>query len=478
MVEPMASSEFRRHGHALVDWIAEYLDTLDQRPVRATVEPGEVRGRLPDGPPADGEPFEAILRDVEEVILPGLTHWQSPTFFGYFPANASYPSILGELLSAGLGVQGMLWSTSPAATELETQVLDWLVELLALPDRFRSTGAGGGVIQESASSATLCVLVAARDQAVAAGADRAALTVYATPHAHSSVDKALRIAGFGPDQHRVVAVGDDAAMAPEDLDRQLLADRRAGWVPCAVVATVGTTSSTAIDPLEPIGRVCGYHGAWLHVDGALAGAAAVCPELRWIHDGLHHADSYVVNPHKWMLVNFDCSCLYVADRTALTRALAVQPEYLRDPASQSGQVVDYRDWQIPLGRRFRALKLWFVLRCAGRAGLRDHVRRHVTLAGEFADWVEADGRFELAAPVWLNLVCFRHRGGDAVNEAILERVNASGRVLLSHTRLDGRHTLRLAVGAPRTGWEHVELAWWLVSEAADVATGGQIGTSS
>lgn len=474
----MTSAEFRRHGHALIDWIAEYLDTVEEHPVQSTVEAGGVRAGLPERPPDKGEPFEAVLADLEELILPGLTHWQSPTFFGYFPANASYPSILGELLSAGLGVQGMLWSTSPAATELETQVLDWLVDLLALPDHFRFTGSGGGVIQEAASSATLCALVAARERALRAGADSGALTVYATAHAHSSVDKALRIAGFAAGQRRVVAVDDAAAMVPGDLDRQLLEDRRAGWVPCAVVATAGTTSSAAIDPLEPVGKVCDYHEAWLHVDAALAGAAAVCPELRWVHQGLDHADSYVVNPHKWMLVNFDCSCFYVADKEALTDALAVQPEYLRNAPSESGQVVDYRDWQIPLGRRFRALKLWFVLRTAGVSGLRDHVRRHVTLAGEFADWIEADGRFELAAPVWLNLVCFRHRGGDAVNESILERVNASGRVFLSHTRLDGGHTLRLAVGGTRTAWEHVELAWWLISEAADVVARGESGTSS
>jgi aromatic-L-amino-acid decarboxylase len=461
----MTPDEFRRHGTAVVEWIARYLEEVERFPVRSTVEPGAVRASLPPSPPEHPEPFEAVLADVDRLIVPGITHWQSPNFFAFFPANSSGPSVLGELLSAGLGVQGMLWATSPACTELETLVLDWLVELLDLPARFRSDGPGGGVIQGSASEASLCALLAARERAGGAPAI-GALVAYASEHAHSSIEKGARIAGLRPDQLRLVPVDGAYAMRPDALASMIAEDRAAGRRPFFVAATVGTTSTNAVDPLPRLVPICADAGAWLHVDGAMSGSAAVCPEYRWIHEGLDGADSYCFNPHKWLFTNFDCDCLYVADRTWLLNALSIVPEYLRNAASDSGAVVDYRDWQIPLGRRFRALKLWFVLRHYGAEGLRHHVRRHVELAAGFAARIEEDPRFELAAPVPLNLVCFRHVAGDEVNERLLEDLNATGRVYLTHTKLDGRYTLRFSVGQTTTEQRHVDGAWALLDELA------------
>jgi aromatic-L-amino-acid/L-tryptophan decarboxylase len=468
----LTPDEFRRRGHETVEWVARYLERLEEFPVRSQIEPGQVRAGLPDRPPERGEPYDAVLADLERVILPGVTHWQSPRFFGYFPANASGPSILGELLSAGLGVQGMLWSTSPACTELETHVMDWLIDLCGLPERFRSSGAGGGVIQDSASSAALVAVVAARERASRGevnrrGAGACPLAVYASSQAHSSIEKAVRIAGLGTDALRFVDVDDAYAMRPDDLARRVEADLAAGVVPCMVAATVGTTSSGAIDPVRAIGEVCARHGVWLHVDAAMSGTAAVCPELRFVNDGLELADSYCFNPHKWMFVNFDCTAFYVADRSALIGALSILPEYLRNAASESGAVIDYRDWQVPLGRRFRALKLWLTIRHYGAEGLRHHLREHVRLAHEFADLVRADERFELAAPVRLSLVCFRHRGGDDVNQAILDRVNRSGELFLTHTRLGDRLLLRMSVGAPTVERRHLDQAWAAIRRAAD-----------
>ena len=465
----MTPEEFRRWGRAVVDWIADYYERVDSLPVLSRAEPGQVRAALPPHPPERGEPFDEMLADVDRVILPGLTHWQSPSFFAFFPANTSFPSILGELLSAGLGVQGMLWATSPACTELETHVLDWVAEMLELPAAFRSDGPGGGVIQDTASSAALCALLAARERATGLATNERGcdgrLTAYASDQAHSSIEKAVRIAGIGRENLRLVPVDEGYAMRPEALAEAIRRDRAAGKEPFLVVATVGTTSSNAIDPLPEIGRICRDEGLWLHVDAAMCGTAAVCPEFRHIHEGLELADSYCFNPHKWMFTNFDCDCFYVADRGALIRSLSVLPEYLRNRATESGAVIDYRDWQVPLGRRSRALKLWFVIRHYGVEGLRHHVRRHVELARRFASWVGEDDRFELAAPAPLNLVCFRHRGGDDANQRILDRVNASGELYLTHTRLDGRLTLRFCVGQTHTEARHVERAWERIREA-------------
>jgi aromatic-L-amino-acid decarboxylase len=466
----MTPDAFRRCGHAVVDWIADYYQNVESYPVLSRVEPGQIRAALPPEPPAHGEPFEAVLRDVEELILPGLTHWQSPNFFAYFPANASGPSILGELLSAGLAVQGMIWSTSPACTELETHVLDWLADMLGLPERFKSTASGGGVIQDTASSASLCALLAARERATHFASNQRGcdgrLVAYASSQTHSSVEKAVKIAGLGRDQLRVIDVDQNFAMRPDALAQQITRDREARLVPCFVCGTVGTTSSNAMDPLREIGRICREEGVWFHVDAAMSGTAALCPEFRYIQDGVELADSYCFNPHKWMFTNFDCDCFYVADRAALIQTLSILPEYLRNKATESGAVIDYRDWHVQLGRRFRSLKLWFVIRHYGVEGLRHHIRRHVALAQDFAGWVEADERFELAAPAPLNLVCFRHRGGDARNQALMDRLNQSGELYLTHTRLNDRLTLRLSVGQTQTERRHVEQAWKRIQEAA------------
>lgn len=471
----MTPDQFRRYGRAVVDWIADYMERVESYPVLSQVQPGQIRAGLPAEPPQQGEPFEAILADIEPLIMPGITHWQSPNFFAFFPANASGPAILGDLLSSGLGVQGMLWATSPACTELETHVLDWLVDMLGLPEKFKSTAAGGGVIQDTASSATLTALLAGRERATGwqsneQGVD-GRLVAYTSTQAHSSVEKAVKIAGLGRQNLRLIEVDETFAMRPEALARQIEADRRAGLVPCFVCATVGTTSSNAMDPLRAIGEICQAEGVWLHVDAAMSGTAALCPEFRWIHDGVELADSYAFNPHKWMFTNFDCDCFWVADRAALIRTLSILPEYLRNQATESGAVFDYRDWHIPLGRRFRALKLWFVIRHYGVEGLRYHVRRHVQLAQQFAAWVQADPRFELAAPAPLNLVCFRLRAGDDANRRLMDRLNRSGHLYLTHTVLDGKVTLRLCVGQTHTEARHVEAAWRRICEAAEAVVG-------
>ncbi len=460
----MTPEEFRAQGHAVVDWVAEYLDRVGTLPVARAVAPGEIRAALPPHPPEHGEPFAAMLRDVDGIVVPGLLHWQSPRFYGFFPCNGSGPAILGELLSAGLGVQGMLWATSPAATELETHVLDWVLDLLGLPDRFRSTGPGGGVIQDSASSATLCALLAARERA---GAPYDTLTGYTSTQAHSSVEKAWRIAGLDPAHLRLVPVDPTYALRPDVLATLVADDVARGLRPAFAVATVGTTSSNAVDPVAAIADVLAPYGTWLHVDAAMSGTAALCPEYRSIHDGVDRADSYCFNPHKWMFTTFDCDCFYVADRAALVHALSVVPEYLRNAASESGAVVDYRDWQVPLGRRFRALKLWFVIRHYGAEGLRHHVGEHVALAQELAAWVRAQPDLVLAVEPPLNLVCFRHTDGDEATQRLLDGVNATGRAYVTHTRLDGALTIRVCVGATQTRREHVDELREIVRTQAD-----------
>jgi aromatic-L-amino-acid decarboxylase len=466
----MSPEEFRKHGHEVVDWIADYYSKIESFPVQSRVVPGQVRASLPPHPPERGESFGDILSDVDKLILPGITHWQSPNFFGFFPANSSGPGILGDLLSSGLAVQGMLWSTSPACTELETHVLDWLVPMLGLPERFLSTSTGGGVIQDTASSSSLCALLAGRERATQYASNQSGcdgrLTAYTSNQAHSSIEKAIKIAGLGLDNLRLIDVDENFAMRPDALVKRIEEDKRAGKVPCFVTATLGTTSSNAMDPLRAIGNICRAHGIWFHVDGAMSGTAAICPEFRHFQDGIEFADSYCFNPHKWMFTNFDCDCFWVADRKALLQTLSILPEYLRNKASESGAVIDYRDWHIQLGRRFRSLKLWFVIRHYGVEGLQYHIREHVRLAQQFAKRVRQDPRFELAAPAPLNLVCFRLKSGDVANQALMERLNRSGHLFLTHTKLDGKFTLRLCVGQTNTQERHVERAWERIQEEA------------
>ena len=466
----MTPEEFRRYGHAVVDWIADYQYRVESLPVLSQAKPGDIRAMLPERPPARGEAFESILGDMNRIILPGVTHWQSPNFFAYFPCNASGAGILGDLLSSGLGVQGMLWSTSPACTELETHVMDWLVSMLGLPEKFLSSRAGGGVIQDTASSAALCAMLAARERCTGYVSNKKGcdgrLVAYVSTQTHSSLQKAAMIAGIGVDNLRAIDVDEKFAMRPDVLAHKIEADRGAGLVPFFVCATVGTTSSNAMDPLPAIADLCKKNNLWMHVDAAMAGTAMLCPEFRQFQNGVENADSYNFNPHKWMFTNFDCSCFWVADRKALIQTLSILPEYLRNQATESGAVVDYRDWHIQLGRRFRALKLWFVIRHYGVEGLQHHVREHVRLAQEFAEWVRKDDTFELAAPVPLNLVCFRHKSGDPANQTIMDRLNQSGDLFLTHTKLNGELTLRLSVGQTHTKARHVENAWKRIQEEA------------
>jgi len=472
----MTPEEFRRYGHAVVDWIADYQSRIESFPVRSQVKPGQIRASLPADPPAKGESMEAMLKDFERFILPGVTHWQSPNFFAYFPCNASGPGILGDLLSSGLGIQGMLWSTSPACTELETHVMDWLVGMLGLPEKLLSSATGGGVIQDTASSAALCALLAGREKATGYTTNKKGgngrLVAYASTQTHSSLEKAAMIAGIGTDNLRLIEVDEKFAMRPDALAGQVATDRATGLIPCFVCATVGTTSSNAMDPVRQIGEICRQNNLWLHVDAAMSGTAMVCPEFRHLQEGIELADSYNFNPHKWMGANFDCSCFWVADRKALIQTLSILPEYLRNQATESGAVIDYRDWHIQLGRRFRSLKLWFVIRHYGVEGLQHNVREHVGLAQEFADWVRNDDRFEVAAPVPLNLVCFRHKGGDAANQTIMDRLNQSGDLFLTHTKLNGKLTLRLSVGQMNTKAQHVDNAWRRIKQEAAIAAAG------
>jgi aromatic-L-amino-acid decarboxylase len=436
-----SSVDLRRDGQAAVEWVARYLEGMRELPVRAQVEPGDVRGALPSSPPERAEPFEAVLRDLDEVIVPGTTHWNHPRFFAYFAITGSEPGILAELLSAAFNVNAMLWRTGPAATELEELVLDWLRQLLGLP------GGLHGHIEDTASTSTLAGLAAAREL-------RPDGVVLCSEHAHSSVDKSCRILGL---ELRKVPADAEFRMRPDALGEALAAEEVA-----AVVATVGTTSSTSVDPVPAVAELCERHGAWLHVDAAYAGPAMVCEELRWAWDGIERADSLVVNPHKWLVTPVDCSAFYTRRPEVVRDAFSLLPEYLRTNVDDVTNLMDYGP---ALGRRFRALKLWTVLRCYGREGLQAVIREHLRLARLFASWVEAEPGWEVVAPVPFSVVCFRREGSDEENEALMERVNATGEVYLSHTRLDDRFVIRLAVGNARTTEADVARAWELLRSA-------------
>jgi len=464
---PPTSGELRAALEQAAEWCAAYLERVGDLPVLARVEPGEIAAALPEHAPEAGERLTDILADVDRIIVPGLTHWQHPDFFAYFPANTSYSSILGELLSAGLGVQGMSWVTSPACTELETLMLDWMIELLDLPERFRSTSEhGGGVIQGSASEAVLVAILAARwratDGAINTDGDTSRLVAYATSQAHSGIEKGLRIAGIGTDRIRIVPHDANFAMQPAALEAMIAADRDAGLVPFFVCTTHGTTSSMAFDPTPEVGAICEREHVWLHVDAAMAGIAALVPELRWVNAGLDRVDSYSTNPHKWMGVNFDCNLFWTVDRRALLGALSILPEFLRSAQAESGAVIDYRDWQIPLGRRMRAIKLWFAIRCEGVESFQAMIRRHVALTQELAEWVAADDRVDIVAPHPLNLLCIA-LADNAETDDLIEQANASGAALFTRTVLDGRSVLRISIGARTTTRDHVVQAWELLT---------------
>jgi aromatic-L-amino-acid/L-tryptophan decarboxylase len=470
----MRPDEFRHRAHQLVDWMADYFQNVGELPVTPDVHPGDIMRVLPAAAPDDAESFDRIWEDFQQLILPGMTHWNHPRWFAYFPANNSPPSVLAEMVTATLGAQCMSWATSPAATELEQMTMTWLRQMLGLPEGFT------GVIQDTASTATLVALLSARQrlQPEPGHESSGKLTVYASTEAHSSVEKAVKLSGIGLEQFRRIPVDDEYAMRADLLEQAIQRDLDNGYRPACVVATVGTTSSTAIDPLAAVAEICAGRNVWLHVDAAYAGAAAIVPELRPLFAGIERADSLVFNPHKWMLVNFDCSAYFVRDTEALLRTFQITPEYLR--TSQDAEVVNYRDWGIQLGRRFRALKLWFVIRQYGVNGLREMIRHHVDLAHQLAGWIRETPGFEVVAPVRFGLVCFRYcpraaaslESGELndLNRRVLARVNAGRKIFLTHTMLGGNYVLRMAIGQRLTVRSHVELAWSLIQEAASSET--------
>jgi aromatic-L-amino-acid decarboxylase len=466
----MSPDEFRKYGKQMIDWIADYYENVESYPVLSQVQPGCVSDQLPASPPMQGQGMDEIIADVNSIIMPGITHWQSPNFFAYFPSNSSGPSVLGDLLSSGLGIQGMLWATSPACTELEIRVLDWLAEMLQLPEQFRSSSSGGSVIQDTASSAALSALLAARERKTNFQTNETGchgnLVAYISEQTHSSLEKAIKIAGVGSSNLRSIGVDENLAMRTDLLEEAIEKDLATGLIPFFVCATVGTTSTNAMDPLKDIGQISKKYRLWMHVDAAMSGTAAICPEYRYLIDGVELADSFSFNPHKWMFTNFDCNCFFVSDRTALITTRSILPEYLKNKATESGSVIDYRDWHIQLGRRFRSLKLWFVIRHYGVEGLRYHIGQHIRMAQDFANWVQVSADFDLAAQVPLNLVCFTHRKGNEFNRELLETINKKGKMYLTHTVVNGKYLLRMCISQTNTTDEQVKHAWEIIQETA------------
>jgi aromatic-L-amino-acid decarboxylase len=460
----MDAAEFRRHAHGLADWIATYLEQVERYPVVPRVSPGDVRAALPPHAPEHGETFETVFSDFERVLVPALTHWNHPGFLAYFASSASGPGVLGEMLAGALNQQAMLWKTSPAATELEEVALGWLRQLVGLPDAFE------GVIYDTASVSTLHALAAARERAVPGvrthglAVAKRPLGIYCSEHAHSSVDKAAMTLGFGLEALRKIPADAEFRMRPDALAAALDEDVARGVQPVAVTATIGTTSTTSADPVAAIAEVCATRGVWLHVDAAYAGVAAMVPELRPLYDGWERADSIVLNPHKWLFTPMDLSVLFCRHMDVLRAAFSLVPDFLKTAEGEAG-VRNLMDTGIQLGRRFRSLKLWMVMRDFGAEGMRAVYREHLRLARLFASWVDADSRFERVAPVPFSVVCFRLRGADELSERLMERVNASGEIYLSHTRLDGRFVIRLAIGHYRTSEKHVARAWELLRES-------------
>ena len=468
----MSPEEFRRHAHSLVEWMATYMETVEKYPVRAQTAPGDIASKLPETPPAKGEPMEQILEEFKADVIPGMTHWQHPRFFAYFPANSSPPSILAEMLTATLGAQCMLWQTSPAATEMESRVLDWLRQMTGLPEGM------SGVIQDSASGAILCALLTARENATDWNANEQGLgkqprlTVYTSNQTHSATEKNVKIIGLGRENLRLIDIDENFALRPDMLEESIKADIAVGSVPACVVASIGATGVGAVDPLRAIGEICRQHKIFLHVDAAWAGTAWLLPEQRWMLDGIEYADSVVFNPHKWMLTNFDCSAHFVRDPDALVRTLSILPEFLK--SREQGAVIDYRDWSVPLGRRFRALKLWMVIRSYGVEGLRRIIRNHINLAAALEQWIEVEPDFELMAPRSLALINFRyHPVGvdepeelDRLNAALLERINDDGRIYLTQNRLHGRAVIRFSIGQTNTEERHVREGWTVITDIA------------
>ena len=458
----MKTEEFRKQGYKVIDWIADYYDHVEEYPVLSQVKPGDIRSQLPGKAPINGRSHDEILNDMD-ILMPGITHWQSPNFHAFFPCATSGPAILGDLISTGLGVNGMSWATSPACTELETHVLDWLVDMMALPEKFKSNSTGGGVIQDTASSASLVALLSAREKASNGKTNEnganGQFIAYTSSQAHSSIEKAVKIAGIGKKNMRMVNVDEKFSMDSSHLRQLIEKDINDGLKPIFVCATVGTTSSTALDPVSEIGAICKEFGIWLHVDAAMAGPAALCKEYRFIHDGLDYADSYNFNPHKWMLTSFDCSIFYIAERSLLINAMSILPEYLKNKTSKSERVFDLRDWGIPLGRRFRALKLWHVINYYGVSGLQEFIRSHMEYTKILRSWIDSEKDFEIVAPTPLTLICFRHANGNDFTEKLLNRINESGKAYMTHTKLNGQYIIRFSVGQTSTTLDHLKETW-------------------
>ena len=467
----MDKKEFRQHAHDLVDWMADYLDQVEDYPVRAQVKPGDIAALLPDSAPDAGEDFPAIFEDFKRDVLPGITHWQHPSFFAYFPGNSSPPSLLGEMLTATLASQCMLWQTSPAATEMETKLLDWLRQLTGLPEGL------AGVIQDGASSATLCALLTAREKASGwdinehGMAGQKPMAVYVSADAHSSVEKGAKIAGYGASHVRKIPTDENYAMRLDMLETAIAEDRAQGIVPTCVVATIGGTGTGGSDPIRRVGEICAREDIFYHIDAAWAGSALILPECQSLADGAELADSIVFNPHKWLFTNFDCSAHYVRDVEALIRTFAIMPSYLH--SREAGEVIDYRDWGVPLGRRFRALKLWFVMRSYGAEGLRTKLRHHIALAKNLRNWIVAEPDFELTSPLNLTLLTFRHRpesfDGDALNAhniRLLDALNDSGKLYLTPLKLGNNQVIRFQVGQTDTEQRHVKAAWFIICQTA------------
>lgn len=466
----MTPEQFREEGKKVIDWIADYYENIEKYPVLSQVKPGEIKAFLPENAPQTGELMEEMMRDLDEKIMPGITHWQSPNFYAYFPSNTSFPSIIGDLISSGLGVQGMIWATSPAATELETRVLDWLTDMMGMPGKFKSTSTGGGVIQDTASTSSLTAVIAARERATNFQSNKKGiqqkLVAYISTQTHSSLEKAIKIAGIGSENLRLIDVNEKFAMRSDLLKEQIGKDKIAGLTPFFICAALGTTSSNAIDPIKEIGEIAKKENCWFHIDAAMSGTAMLCPEFRHFQEGVELADSYCFNPHKWMFTNFDCDVFWVANRQELINTFSILPEYLRNKATESGEVFDYRDWHIQLGRRFRSLKLWFVIRHYGVEGLQFHIRKHVELAQKFTTWVKQSDDFEIFVEPPFNLVCFRHKDGDDFNMKLMNAVNATGKVFFTHTKLNGQVVLRMSIGQTHTEEKHVKAAWDLILETA------------
>ena len=467
----MDTDRFRKYGHEIVEWIARYYETIEKYPVKSRLAPGDVKAALPPLPPTGSESFDLFLKDFDEIIMPGITHWQSPSFFAYFPANTSPPSVLAEMLTAALGAQCMIWETSPAAAELEERMMEWLREMTGLPPEFE------GVIQDSASSATLAALITAREKVTAYRSNREGmqsagrLRIYASAQAHSSVEKGAGVAGFGRDNLVRIPVLGDYSIDTDALREAVEKDISEGYIPCCVVATMGTTGTTAVDPLRAVGEICREKNIWLHVDAALGGTALLLPEMRWMADGIEYVDSLVFNPHKWMFTNFDCSVYFVRDAAALIRSFEILPEYLK--TRTRGKVNDYRDWGIPLGRRFRALKLWAVIRSYGVEGLQSMIREHLRLAKTLSQQIEAEENFVLMAPVPLNTVCFRYsppgmsdEETNRLNEKINHTLNDTGSIYITHTSVDGMYVLRMVTAQTGVTEGHVQKAWEMIKECA------------